>query len=75
MGGRHLVLGRRFLVSARGRPRWMYGVVSLDLEKFIVGQHCLCEGLLLLALGSESMGCHAAEAMDFPGRPRGRGAP
>jgi hypothetical protein len=44
MGGRHLVLGRRFLVSARGRPRWMYGVVSLDLEKFIVGQHCLCEG-------------------------------
>jgi hypothetical protein len=49
--------------------------VSLDFAKFFVAQHCLCEGLLLLALGSESMGCHAAEAIDFPGRPRGRGAP
>ena len=49
---------------------------SPDLEKLIVGQHSLCEGLLLLlALGSESMGCHAAEGMDFPGRPRGRSAP
>jgi len=49
--------------------------VSLDLEELIVGRHIRCEDLLLLALDSESMGCHAAEAMDFPGRPRGRGAP
>jgi hypothetical protein len=76
MGGRHLVLGRRFLGVGQGTAEVDVWRVSLDLVKFIVGQHCLCEGLLLLlALGSESMGCHAAEAMDFPGRPRGRGAP
>jgi hypothetical protein len=46
--------------------------VSLGLEKLIVGQHCLCEGLLLLALGSESMGCHAAEGMDLRHWARGQ---
>ena len=39
------------------------GRVSLDLEELIVGRHIRCEGLLLLALDSESMGRHVAEGI------------
>jgi hypothetical protein len=39
------------------------GRVCLDPEELIVGQHSRCEGLLLLAQGSESMGRHATEGM------------
>ncbi len=59
------MLGMRFLGVGQGTTEVrVVGRGSLELEELIVSGHSRCDGLLLLALDSESMGRHAAEGMD-----------